>query len=178
MTDVSVINDTALHTVDTNSPDDRIHVTRGIYLSVEEAQDRLYYLQTKYSRGVFSYDTALFLYGYIDKLERITMTFPQGYNVLSLKCEDITVKKLIPENYTADIEEIRTANGNLVRVYSIERTLCDMLRGSRINYYAVTTAMQQYLSCEDRRPEKMLEIADRLRVRPKVMPFVEAMLQG
>lgn len=177
MTDVCMTKKSHKHSASTDTLNDKVHVTKGIYLTSEEAQDRLYYLQAKYSRGIFSNNTALFLFGYVERLDEITMTFPQGYNVSSLKDEGIIVRKLIPENYSADIEEIQTAKGNIVRVYSIERTLCDMLRGSKIDYFTVTNAMHRYMGNQNRRPEKMLEIAERLRVRPKVFPFVEAMLR-
>lgn len=177
MTGVCITPKGNKHSAGTDTLNDKVRVTKGIYLTSEEAQDRLYYLQTKYSRGIFSNNTALFLFGYVEHLDEVTMTFPQGYNVSSLKDEGIIVRKLIPENYSADIEEIQTAKGNIVRVYSIERTLCDMLRGSRIDYFTVTNAMHRYASNQNRRPDKMLEIAERLRVRPKVMPFVEAMLR-
>ena len=177
MTDVSMTNDRERHTVDANTLEcEKIYVARGKYLSREQANDRLYYLQMKYSRGVYSYQTALYLRGYHSELTGITMTFPQGYNVSSLKDEGITAKKLIPENYAADIEEICTEQGNIVRVYSLERTLCDLLRGTKIDYAVFSTAMHRYVASENRKQEKMLEIADRLRVRPKVLPFLEAIL--
>ena len=153
-----------------------IHISRGKYIGQEEVKDRLYVLQVKYSRCIFSHETALFLHGFTAAPEVITVTCPQGYNVTSLKDEKVIIKKVIPANYSSDIEECRTAFGNPVRVYSIERTLCDILRGSGTELSVISAAMKKYVAMENRKPEKLLEIADRLRVRPKVLRYLEVLL--
>ncbi len=52
-------------------------------------EDDLYLLQRKYSRGIYSNDTALYLLRYSNRMPaRYTMTFPKGYNTPSLKQEN------------------------------------------------------------------------------------------
>ena len=85
----------------------------------------------KYSRGIYSHDTALYLLSYSDRTQaRYTMTFPKGYNAPSLKQEDLIVKRVIPKNYNFGIIKIQSPSGNPICVYDLERTLCDILRGS------------------------------------------------
>ena len=80
---------------------------RGLYVQSSAWEDDFYLLQRKYSRGIYSHDTALYLLGYSDRTPaRYTMTFPKGYNALSLKQEDLIVKRAIPENYDFGIIEI------------------------------------------------------------------------
>ena len=154
----------------------RICLGRGKYVSQGEAADRLFCLQVKYSRGIYSHETALYLHGYLDGLGTVAMTCPQGYNVSSMDGEGVTVRKLIPDNYGADIEEIRTEFGNPVRVYSIERTLCDLLRGTKTDHAVINAAMKRYAASPDCKPDTLLEVADRLRVRPKVLPYMEILM--
>ena len=81
---------------------------RGLYVQSSAWEDDFYLLQRKYSRGIYSHDTALYLLGYSDRTPaRYTMTFPKGYNALSLKQEDLIVKRVIPENYDFGIIEIQ-----------------------------------------------------------------------
>ena len=61
---------------------------RGLYVQSSAWEDDFYLLQQKYSRGIYSHDTALYLLGYSDRTPaKYTMTFPKGYNALSLKQE-------------------------------------------------------------------------------------------
>lgn len=153
-----------------------IHISRGKYIEASEAKDKLYALQIQYSRCIYSHETALFLHGFSGAPKEITVTCPQGYNVQSLKKKGIVIKKVILTNYGSDIEECKTPFGNPVRVYSIERTLCDILRGSGSELSVINSAMKRYAALENRNPEKLLEIADRLHVRPKVLRYMEVLL--
>lgn len=165
-------------TVMYNKPgNDLIRVSRGKYIKSEDAKDRLFFLQMKYSRCIYSHETALFLHGYTEMPDTVFVTCPQGYNVLSLKEEGAVITKLIPENYNADITEIQTVFGNTVRVYSIERTLCDMLRGKRAdNHPLINHAMKQYVEQSKRNLDVLCEVAERLRVGPKVRHYLDVLL--
>lgn len=150
-----------------------LRISRGKYIKKEAAKDRLYFLQMKYSRGIFSYETALYLHGFLEsEPEQITMTFPQGYNVPSLKDEGVLVKKVIRDNYSMEIETQQTIYGNPIRVYSIERTLCDILRGRGSDIYVIGAAMKQYAARKDRDIPKLMRIAEQLRVGPKVRRYL------
>lgn len=153
-----------------------IRVARGKYIKTEEAKDRLFFLQRKYSRCIYSHETALFLHGYTEMPDAIFVTCPQGYNVLSLKAEGAVITKVIPENYSADIIECKTAFGNTVRAYSIERTLCDMLRGKKADNPVINYAMRQYVAQNKRDLKALCEAAERLRVGPKVRHYLDVLL--
>ena len=138
---------------------------RGLYVQSSAWEDDFYLLQRKYSRGIYSHDTA-----------RYTMTFPKGYNALSLKQEDLIVKRAIPENYDFGIIEIQSPSGNPIRVYDLERTLCDILRGSGSDIQIVGAAMKRYAASKDKDIHKLMQYAERLRVKPKVLRYMEILL--
>ena len=95
---------------------------RGLYVQSSTWEDDFYLLQRKYSRGIYSHDTALYLLGYSDRTPaRYTMTFPKGYNALSLKQEELIVKRVIPENYDFGIIEIQSPSGNPIPSLKMER---------------------------------------------------------
>ena len=99
---------------------------------LEASEDDFYLLQRKYGRGIYSHDTALYLLGYSDRTPaKYTMTFPKGYNAPSLKQENLIVKRVVPENYEFGRIKIESPSGNPIRIYDLERTLCDILRGRK-----------------------------------------------
>lgn len=106
---------------------------RGLYVRSDIWEDEFYLMQFRYGRGIYSHDTALYLLGYSDRTPaKYTMTFPKGYNSPSLKQENIIIKRVVPDNYSFGIIEIKTPCGNPVRIYDLERTLCDIVRGSEV----------------------------------------------
>ncbi len=140
-------------------------------------EDDFYLLQQKYGRGIYSHDTALYLLGYSDRtLARYTMTFPKGYNAPSLKQEDLIVKRVIPENYNFGIIKIQSPSGNPICVYDLERTLCDILRGSGSDIQIVGAAMKRYAASKDKDIHKLMQYAAQLRVKPKVLHYMEILL--
>ena len=150
---------------------------RGLYVQSSAWEDDFYLLQQKYSRGIYSHDTALYLLGYSDRTPaRYTMTFPKGYNALSLKQEELIVKRVIPEKYDFGIIEIQSPSGNPIRVYDLERTLCDILRGSGSDIQIVGAAMKRYAASKDKDIHKLMQYAERLRVKPKVLRYMEILL--
>ena len=152
--------------------------SRGIYIRNDAWEDTFYLLQQKYARGIFSHETALYLHGYSDRLpEWYTMTFPKGYHSHSLKEELVFVRHTIPENYGLGVVEIPSLCGNPIRVYDLERSLCDCLRGSYIDVQVVGDAMRRYANSENKNIHKLTCYAKQLHVLSKVMSYMEALLR-
>lgn len=151
--------------------------SRGLYVKSSAWEDDFYLLQRKYERGIYSHDTALYLLGYSDRTPaKYTMTFPKGYNTPSLKQENITVKRVVPKNYEFGIIEIQSPSGNPIRVYDLERTLCDILRGSGSDIQIVGEAMKRYAASKTKDIHKLMQYAEQLRVKPKVLHYMEVLL--
>ena len=152
-------------------------VGRGLYVRSNAWEDDFYLLQRKYGRGIYSHDTALYLLGYSDRTPaQYTMTFPKGYNSPSLKQESINIKRVVPENYSFGVIELRSPCGNPIRVYDLERTLCDILRGSGSDIQIVSAAMKKYAASKEKDIHKLMQYADQLRVKPKVLRYMEVLL--
>ena len=150
---------------------------RGLYVWSDVWEDDFYLLQRKYGRGIYSHDTALYLRGYSDRTPaKYTMTFPKGYNALSLKRENLIVKRVVPENYELGRIEMKSPSGNPIRVYNLERTLCDILRGSGSDIQIVGEAMKRYAASKDKNIHRLMQYADQLRVKPKVLRYMEVLL--
>lgn len=104
-------------------------VARGVYINpTYENYDELYIFQIQNRVCIYSYQTALYLYGLTERLPFTNeVTVYQGYNTSRIKDKVIShqVKK---EWYKVGISEVKTEIGNLVTVYDMERTLCDITR--------------------------------------------------
>ena len=152
-------------------------VGRGIYVQNDVWEDDFYLLQRKYERGIYSNDTALYLLGYSDRTPaKYTMTFPKGYNAPSLKNENVIIKRVILENYNFGKAEIESPSGNLIYVYDLERSLCDMLRGNSGDIEIINEAMKRYVKSKNKDINKLLKYADQLHVKTKVQHYLEVLL--
>lgn len=154
-----------------------VRVSRGLYIQSDTWEDDFYLLQRKYERGIYSHDTALYLLGYSDRTPaKYTVTFPKGYNAPSLKQENILVKRVILENYGFGIVEIKSPSGNPIHVYDLERTLCDILRGSGSDIQIINEAMKRYVVSKDKNIYKLMNYAEQLHVKDKVQHYMEVLL--
>lgn len=150
---------------------------RGIYVDNSKLEDEFYLLQCKYGRGIFSHETALYLLGYSDRTpEKFTMTFPKGYNTPSIKNENIEIVRVIPENYSLGVIEMKSPSGNIIKVYNLERSLCDVLRGSVNDVQIINPAMKKYANSKEKDINKLMKYAEQLKVKPKVLNYMEVLL--
>ena len=151
--------------------------SRGLYVKNDSWEDDFYLLQQKYKRGIYSHDTALYLLGYSDRTPATyTMTFPKGYNTPSLKDENINIVRVVEDNYDFGIIEILSPSGNKIKVYDLERTLCDILRGKGSDIQIINAAMKKYASSKNKDINKLMRYAEKLRVKPKMLRYMEVLL--
>ena len=104
-------------------------VERGIYIDPNyNNYDELYFFQLKNQACIYSYQTALYLHELTDRLPFLNeVTVKQGYNAWRIK-DKVLVHQVKKEWYDLGTIEVTTEMGNLVRVYDMERTLCDLVR--------------------------------------------------
>ena len=151
--------------------------SRGIYVRSDAWEDEFYLLQQKYSRGIFSHETALYLWDYSDRTPaKLCMTFPQGYNAPSLKQENVMVKRAIKENYSLGLTQVKSPCGNPIFVYDLERTLCDILKGNSSDIQIINAAMKRYAASNEKNINRLMEYAKQLRVKAKVLHYMEVLL--
>ena len=105
-----------------------ISVQRGIYVTEMGYVDDFFLLQQRFSKGIFSHETALYLLGFSDRVPQvIVMTFQQGQSTFRMKDENIR-SVMVSHHFDEGIIEIERSGGTSIRVYCIERTLVDMMK--------------------------------------------------
>ena len=156
---------------------DLIRCSRGIYMLADEWEDEFYLLQKRYTQGIFSHSTALYLHGYSERVPlSVHMTFPTKYNSPSLARENVIVTRVLPANYQLGIATVTTPSGNSVTVYDPERSLCDVVRGRGDDIQVVQYAMKKYAASKERDINKLMKYAKQLRVEPKIRQYMEVLL--
>lgn len=152
--------------------------SRGVYILPETWDDEIFNLQNRFKRGIYSHETALFLWDLTDRTpNRYHMTFPMNYNLTNPKKENIRCAQCKKEIYNLGIEEVTTPGGNVVKAYSAERTLCDILKPhSRVDIQIVTEAFKRYVSNADKNIPVLSELAKLLKVEIKLRSYLEVLL--
>ena len=154
-----------------------IQSSRGLYLLADEFEDEYLIFQKRYGRGIYSHATALYLHGYSDRVPlQLHMTFPVGYNTKSLSEENIAVTRVSKENYNLGVTSVMSPYGNEIKVYDLERSLCDVLRGQGDDIQIVQTAFKKYVSDKARDINKLIAYSKQLKVEPKVRTYLEVLL--
>lgn len=153
-------------------------VERGIYALPEIWEDDLFFIQYRFSKGIFSHEAALYLHAMTDRTPiSYTMTFPFGYNTVSVRRQGIIAKLATADTYELGITEVPSPSGNPLRVYDIERTLCDIVKvRHRADIQVINQAMKTYASSKDKDLAKLMDFAEKLRVKPKVLRYMEVLL--
>ncbi len=151
---------------------------RGVYILPEVWDDELFNLQNQFKRGIYSHETALFLWDLTDRTpNRYHMTFPVNYNLTKPKEENIRCVQCKKEVYDLGKAEVTTPGGNTVRAYSVERTLCDILRShSRVDIQVVTEAFKHYTTRSNKNIPILSEYAKILKVETKLRSYLEVLL--
>lgn len=151
---------------------------RGVYILPEVWEDEIFNLQNQFKRGIYSCETALFLWDLTDRTpNRYHMTFPATYNLTKPKEENILCVQCKKELYGLGIAKVTTPGGNTVRAYSVERTLCDILRPhSHVDIQIVTEAYKHYVTRPNKNIPVLSEYAKIFKVETKVRAYLEVLL--
>ncbi len=155
-----------------------VRVSRGVYAVGDAWEDEFVSLQARFKKGIFSHETALFLWDLTDSTPiALDMTFPSTYNTTHAKDFGLRCTRTVPALYEVGITKITTPFGNKVSCYSMERTICDMLRPRHAaDTYVLVEALRNYVRRKDRNIHLLSKTATTFRVAKRLRPYLEALL--
>lgn len=152
-------------------------VGRGIYCEPGMWEDEMFNLQHRFSQGVFSHNTALYLHGASDRTPlEYDMTFPQGYNPSAARKENIKARTVLPKFYDIGIVSVPSSSERCVRAYDLERTLCDLLKEAKTDKEILLPALKNYVRSRERNIPKLMKYATALRIEQKMRTYMEILL--
>lgn len=153
-------------------------VAHGMYVNVDDFTDELQLLQTRFKKGVFSFETALFLHDLTDVTPfDYHMTFPQGYNNKHLAESGVIPSYAVPNRYNLGVITMESPSGNPIRVYDVEKTLCDMfMPGHKADKDVQLTALRRYMKRKKKKLSELMRYAKLLKVEKGMRPYLEVLL--
>ena len=161
-----------------------LRVAHGIYhtpqndVSDDFFDDKMFSASLRFKQMVYSHDTALYMHDLNDRDPlKYSVTVPTGYNTKNLLVEGFKVFSLKKDIQEQDIEEIETMFGNSVRVYNVERTICDCLRSrNKLQMDIVLSGLKRYLKRSDRNLNRLMETAEKLKMTNIIKPYLEVLV--
>lgn len=121
---------------------------------------------------VFSNETALYLHGYTNRVPlTLSVTIPSGYNLHKKNLNYYYTKK---DLINLGVTQVKTENGNLVNVYNVHRTICDIIKNKkRIDRQVYIQGIQSYFSSHDKNMRLLMSYARKLNIEQKVIEIVQ-----
>ncbi len=153
-------------------------VSRGVYISVDTLEDKYFITQAICKKGIFSHETALYFHDLCDRTPiKYQLTIPSYYNNVLIKDKNYQFFYLKEELYEIGIIEMKTPYGNKVKVYDLERTICDIIRNKKkIEIALFTDAMKRYADRKDRNSIKLHKYAKIFNIEDELRKYLEVLL--
>lgn len=148
---------------------------RGIYISTQSNDDKMYCFQMRFSQATFSHESALFLHQYIEKMpEQPIVTVKTGTNTKNLVNNGARVHSIRQDLYTLGETEIKTRYGRNVRTYNIERSICDIIRNrSRVDSEIIVSTVKKYNDSPKKDFSRLITYAEELKVAKILNNYLE-----
>lgn len=103
-------------------------VKKGIYISRDVLEDEFYIFQLKNKNAIFSYNTAMYLFRASERTpDKIDVTVYSGYNVQRFP-NNMRVHYVKKDLLNLGVVIVNSPSGFKVKVYNMERTICDILK--------------------------------------------------
>jgi len=153
-------------------------VASGIYILPDAWEDRLYLLQLRNRKIVFSHETALYIHNLSDREPfSPVITVCRGYNAKHLKDNGVVVHTARPEWVELGLTQAQTFAGNLVRIYDRERCICDIIKNkNKMDIQIFQMSVTSYFSGGDKNIHNLMEYAQIMGISDKVRQYTEVLL--
>ena len=151
-------------------------VRKGLYILSDDFVDEFALIQVQSKKAIFSYGTALYIWGLSDHIPHtFDITLPQGANISRLKkdTKDLRCHYVQKELYNLGITKAQTHLGSTVLLYDKERCICDLIRDkNKVDIQIYTQAIKDYFN-GNVDIGKLLKYSKILKVEEKVRTYIE-----
>ena len=158
---------------------EKIHrIVKGQYILPEEMEDELLSISKRSDQIIFSHETALFLHGISDRTPfEHTVTAPSDCvpsAAIKTECKVYYIKS---ELFELGKTTLPTPAGNMVPVYDLERTICDIIRSrNKLGTETFLAALKMYAASPKKNLNKLNTSAKQLRVANVLRQYLEVLL--
>ncbi len=153
-------------------------VERGVYVSVNAIEDEMYAMQTKYPKLIYSHETALYLHGLSDRTPfEYSASVPSGYKVVGSVAHRFKIYYIKKDLHEMGVETVKSTHGNPIRTYTLERTMCDIIRSrNRIDVQILNDSLKRFVKLKTVDYSILMDYAKKLKVESILKNYLEVLL--
>lgn len=158
---------------------EKIHrIVKGQYILPDELQDELLSISKRSEQLIFSHETALFLHGISDRTPfEHTITVPSDRTPSAAIKAECKVYYIKPELFELGKSSLPTPAGNMVPVYDLERTICDVIRSrNKLGTETFLAALKMYAASPKKNLNRLNTYATQLRIANVLRQYLEVLL--
>ncbi|WP_304141347.1 transcriptional regulator, partial [Finegoldia magna] len=151
----------------------------GLYQLKGKVIDDFVLISSNSNRIIFSYQTALYLHDLSDRTPNVFhISVPQGYNASHIKkrYEDLQVHYVKKDLYELGKIEIKSPQGNLIPVYDIDRTICDIIIDrEKIDKQIFTEAIKRYFKSSNKNLRRLIKYSRLFKIEDEIRKYMEVL---
>lgn len=151
----------------------------GLYQLKGKVIDDFVLISSNSNRIIFSHQTALYLHDLSDRTPSVFhISVPQGYNASHIKkrYEDIQVHYVKKDLYEIGKTEIKSPQGNLIPIYDIERTICDIIIDrKKIDKQIFTDAIKRYFNSNNKNLRRLIKYSRLFKIEDEIRRYMEVL---
>ncbi len=151
-------------------------VGRGVYVTNEGVYDEYFIFQYRNNKAIYSFSNALYFHGLTDHIpSHLEVTVYQGYNAHRFD-ENVIVHYVNKDIHQLGIIQLISPNGNPIRVYDKERSLCDLVSSKKVVESEVfKKAFQSYFIGIDKNVKKLMSYSIKLGIETEMFTLIEVL---
>lgn len=153
-------------------------VAQGVYLTPETFMDEMYCIQVRSGKVVFSAETALYIHDLTDRDPLVySVTVPRGYSTNRLRETGVVVTTVKEDLYGIGLTTAKTVHGRTIKVYDVERTICDIVRNrNKMDKDMFYVALKRYSARKDKNLNRLMQYAEQFGIEDRVREYMEGLL--
>jgi len=154
-----------------------IRIKSGMYVKTDCFIDQFYFIQHKIRKGVFSYNTALYLLGKTEVIPHvIEITVPRDYHMTN-KDKSVKIHYTNNENIKLGVIKVKSPYGMIVTTYNLERTICDIVKNQSIlDREQINKVIRNAFIHGQIDGNKLIQYSKKLRCEKRIRNIIEVMI--
>lgn len=152
-------------------------ISRGVYAKKNVLVDEFVVLQSKSKNAIYSNTTALYLYGFSNRIPiKYDITINNGYNGTLQKDNNVNLFYTKKELLDLGVINYKLDSGNIIRVYDLDKTICDIIKNKKkIDAEIFNKAIREYFYSKKKNTLKLYEYAKKMNIYNKVRDTFEVL---
>ena len=151
----------------------------GFYARPNWKKDEYLIFQYEYPKLIYSFSSAAHLHHLIDdQVASLEVTAPKNYRPFPLPRSGVTLHTDTKDNtYHLGIIEVQTSLNNTIKVYDLEKTICDLIRNrNKIDKGFFITCLTNYKKRSDKNIINLLNYAKEMKIERELHSLLDVIL--